>query len=91
MLHVTQADRTHTVYTVVVETIVSLGTMNASLILCLIIIYLSYPEGVWYTANTPRLRAVLRQDATRSAWIQPLALVYLAIYHKPLRCLITIL
>ena len=30
---------------------------------------------VQYMANIPRLRAVLKHDATRGAWIQPLAVV----------------
>ena len=43
-------------------------------------------------ANIPWLRAVLIHDATRSAWIQPLAVRgVLSIYHKLLRCLIAII
>ena len=37
-------------------------------------------------ANIPWLRAVLAHDATRSAWIQPLAVVYLP-YTTPPRAL----
>jgi hypothetical protein len=33
-------------------------------------------RGVWYMDNIPRLRAVLMLNATRSAWIQSLAVVY---------------
>jgi hypothetical protein len=33
-------------------------------------------KGVWYMANIPRLTAVLMHDAMRSAWIQPLAVLY---------------
>ena len=31
---------------------------------------------VWYMANIPRLRAILKHNAMRKAWQQPLALVY---------------
>ena len=37
---------------------------------------LYWHEGVWYMTNTPRLRAVLKRNATQSAWTQPLAVVY---------------
>ena len=33
-------------------------------------------EGLWYMANIPGLRAVLKHDTMWSAWIQPLAMVY---------------
>ena len=32
--------------------------------------------------NMTRLRAVLRHDVTRSAWTQPLDVVYWPIFHK---------
>ena len=31
---------------------------------------------MWYMANIPRLRDVLKTDATLSVWIQPVAMVY---------------
>lgn len=34
------------------------------------------PEGVCFITNIPRLRVVLMHNATGSAWIQPLAVVY---------------
>ena len=34
-------------------------------------------------ANIPRQRDVLKHDAMRSAWIQPLAVVHWQLYHKP--------
>jgi hypothetical protein len=48
------------------------------------------PEGVGYMANIPQLRPVLMHDATRSDWIQQLAVVYWS-NIKPVSYLIAII
>ena len=42
-------------------------------------------------ANIPRLRDVLMQDASRSAWIQPLAVVYWPYTTNPRGALLLLL
>jgi hypothetical protein len=46
-------------------------------------------EGVLCMANIPRLRAVLSQDAMRSAWRQPLAVIYWPYTTNPRDTLVT--